>query len=93
MFTLDVGIKDKDLPVNVFTICDEIDQILEKYSDSSGYCFLDNMRDMQFIFNTEEEANAAEEKVKEILKKYNIDVGQENSYICVYNNEENEEIE
>lgn len=88
MFILDIGIKDKNLPVDVFTICDEIDQILENNdSDSSGYCFLNNIRDMQFEFNTEEEAEEAKEKINEIFMKYNIKISEDDSYITVYEEE------
>jgi hypothetical protein len=90
MFTLDIGIKDKDLPVNVFIICDEIDQTLEKHSESSGYCFMDHIRDMQFKFNTKLEVEEAEKKVKEIFTKYNLEISKTDSYISVYDNEENE---
>ena len=87
MFWLDIGIKDKNLPVDVFTICDKIDEALEKQSDSSGYCFVDNMRDMQFDFDTKLEAEEAEKKVREIFTKYHIEISEDNSYINIYEDE------
>jgi hypothetical protein len=88
MFTLDIGIEK--VPEEAFPICDEIEKELGKSRDSSGYGW--SVRDMQFEFETETEALAAEEKVKEIFAKHNIVIAEStNSYFSVYNNEENEE--
>ena len=91
MFTLDIGIEvQPSTDINdVFKICDEIEKVLEKERDSSGCGF--GVRDMQFEFDTESKAEAAEVKVREIFTKHNIIISEtSDSYIGVYNNEENE---
>ena len=83
MFTLDIGIKNKGEVSEVFKICDEIEDLLKLHCVSSGYGFDTNIRDIQFEFETEIEAKAAETKVKEIFKKHKIRVSKTSSYINV----------
>jgi len=72
----------------VFKVCDEIEKAIGKLRDSSGCGF--GTRNMQFEFETEARADAAEEIIKSILEKHNIDL-RKDGYITVFDNDENEE--
>jgi len=100
MFTLDFGIEfepptDSGLPFStnpVFKICGEVQKVIEAEEgnfDSSGCGY--GVRDMQFRFDTELKAKAAEKKVREVFKKHNIKIKTTASYIKVYENEEYDE--